>query len=160
MASTSIADLPPHIQRQVREKLEAEDKRRRHCIHGLADSRICPDCRQPPKRKSKYSNTRTPFKSVQGFTVMADSKLEAKMFADLDQQMVRGVVAWWIPHPRFPLPGGVVYEADALVIGREGSFERQICIVLDAKGRDTQASINKRKQVAELFGVTVELVRK
>src|SRR5690348_2243356 len=107
MGNTSIADLPPHIQKQVREKLEAENARREFY------DRLPPQISKP-KEPSKYRNIRTPFKSVQGFTVMADSKLEAKMFGLLDKNMVAGFIAWWIPHPRFPLPGGVVYEADAL----------------------------------------------
>ena len=154
MGNTSIADLPAHIQKQVREKLEAESAQQLY--NRIASAELA--------KRSKYRNVRTEFKSVQGFTVMADSKLEARLFARLDQEMVRGDVAWWIPHPRFPLPGGVVYEADALVMerfavpGNAGGALRPR--VYDAKGFDRQDARNKRKQVLDLFGVDVELVRK
>jgi len=115
--------------------------------------------------KPKYGNKRVKFKSVQGFTVTADSQLEKGLFEWLDQEMVAGRVKWWLPHPRFPLPGKrVSYSADALAVhtytleGPGVPMER--IAVYDAKGMDTQSSIRGRKQVADLFGVEVELVKR
>lgn len=146
MGNASIADLPPHIQRQVRQIFEAEDAQR---ATSKAAERI-----YGPKRKSKFNNTRTPHKSVQGFERVYDSKAEAAWAAQLDIGIQCDLVRWWLPQPSIPLPGGVVYRADFLV-----QYSDRLAFV-DVKGKDTQASINKRKQVKDLFGIDVELVRK
>jgi hypothetical protein len=106
-----------------------------------------------PKR-SKFGNRRTAHKSIQGFERIYDSKLEAGYAEVLDQDIRIGMVKWWTPQPRFPLPGGVVYVADFLVAHIDGLR------VVDTKGSDTQSSINKRKQVLACFGLEVEIVRR
>ncbi len=107
-----------------------------------------------PKR-SKYGNHKTPYKSRQGFKRTYDSALEARHAAQFDLGIETGLIKWWLPQVPFPLPGKVTYRADFLVAWADGRLS-----VIDAKGHDTQSSTNKRKQVADLFGIEVELVRK
>jgi len=108
-----------------------------------------------PKR-SKYGNRKTPYKSRQGFKRTYDSALEARHAAQFDLGIETGLIKWWLPQVPFPLPGkNRKYRADFLVIWADGRVS-----VIDAKGADTQMSKLKRDQVAELFGVEVELVRK
>ena len=106
-----------------------------------------------PAKPRKYRNTPTIYKSIQGFERRYDSKKEATHAAHLDHLIKCGPVSWWLPQVSIPLPGGVIYRADFLVMWRASgpSF-------VDVKGRDTQASINKRKQVKALYGITVEIV--
>ena len=105
------------------------------------------------EKPRKYRNTPTIYKSIQGFERRYDSKKEATHAAHLDHLIKCGPVSWWLPQVSIPLPGGVIYRADFLVMWRASgpSF-------VDVKGRDTQASINKRKQVKALYGITVEIV--
>lgn len=108
-------------------------------------------------KPSKYRNRRTVYRSIQGFERTYDSKKEADFAANLDHQLRAGLIGWWLPQPSFPLPGGVTYRADFLIM----NMVLRIPQFYDVKGgaRDTQASINKRKQVKDLFGIDVEIVK-
>lgn len=127
----SIADLGPDAQRQAIKQIGAQ---------------------QPQTKPRKYRNVPTEFTSVQGFTVKADSKLEANMFAALDQLIKGGQVLFWEPHVRFRLPDDV-YECDALVVSKT-------CVrVLDAKGKVTREFSRKSKLMQKYRGITVEIWR-
>jgi hypothetical protein len=104
-----------------------------------------------PKQR-KYRNTPTRYKSIQGFERNYDSKKEAAFAAKLDGEISLRLVSWWLPQVSIPLPGGVIYRADFQVCDSGGRVG-----FIDVKGRDTQASKNKRKQVFALYGITVEL---
>lgn len=104
-----------------------------------------------PKR-SKYGAVKTVYRSIQGFERTYDSKREAAFAAELDLRIKAGDVAWWLPQVPIPLPGGVTYRADFMVMLTVLRF-------YDVKGFDTPASILKRKQVKALFGIDVEIVR-
>ena len=106
----------------------------------------------PETQPRKYRNTPTIYKSIQGFERRYDSKKEADFAAKLDGEISLRLVLWWLPQPSIPLPGGVIYRADFLVCDSGGRVG-----FIDVKGRDTQASKNKRKQVFALFGIKVEL---
>jgi Protein of unknown function (DUF1064) len=108
-----------------------------------------------PKRASKYNAVRTAYKSVQGFERVYDSKAEAEFASSLDLMIQCKGVIRWLPQIPIPLPGGVKYVADFLVFYTDGAHK-----YFDVKGRDTQASINKRKQVKAMFGIDVEIVGK
>lgn len=167
---TNIADLPEPIQRQIREQLEADAARRAaqcQSCKGLLTIKVngktvrCYECRGKveggkviPAKRTKYGAIRTTYSSVQGFTRTFDSKGEARHAELLDGGIKAGLVSWWLPQVTIPLQGGVKYRADFQVMWADGRLVFQ-----DFKGADTQASINKRKQVAEGFGITVELVR-
>ena len=104
------------------------------------------------EKPRKFHNTPTVYKSTQGFERRYDSKKEADFAAKLDGEISLRLVLWWLPQPSIPLPGGVIYRADFLVCDSGGRVG-----FIDVKGRDTQASKNKRKQVFALFGIKVEL---
>ena len=99
------------------------------------------------EKPRKFHNSPTIYNSIQGFERRYDSKKEAAFAFGLDH-----TEGWWIPQVPFPLPGGVTYRADFMHVGADGKPR-----FYDVKGRDTQASINKRKQVFALYGITVEL---
>ena len=107
----------------------------------------------PTAKLTKYRNVATIYKSVQGFERRYDSKKEAEQAAKFDNLLKIGMIAWWLPQISVPLPGGVIYRADFLVCWTKTGLQW-----FDVKGRDTQASINKRKQVKALYGISVEIV--
>lgn len=109
---------------------------------------------EPETRRNKYGAKRTEYKSLLGFTRIYDSMAEARYAASLDADVKIGLVRYWLPQVPFPLPGGVKYVADFMVIQTLGSIQ-----FIDVKGRDTQASINKRKQVKALFGVDITIIQ-
>lgn len=141
--NVSIAQLGAAAQRQVVEKL---DLQRAQAVlrEWTADQAAKP---------AKYRNKKTEYTSIQGFTRVYDSKREARYAAELDAEIDAGICQWWLPQVRIPLPGGVTYVADFLVRRCTG------VTFVDVKGKDTQASINKRKQAKALFGITVEVVK-
>ena len=99
--------------------------------------------------------------TAHGFTMHCDSKAEARYAAQLDLRVKAGEVAWWLPHVRFPLPAGEVYECDFLVVetphpGNEGSQE---VAVIDVKGVLTAASKAKIAFVKAIYGIDVEIVK-
>jgi hypothetical protein len=81
-----------------------------------------------------------------------DSRLEWRCFEWLKARQVGGELLWFTRQVPFELEGGVVYRSDFLAALTGGGVE-----VIDAKGRDTQASRNKRKQVLARYGVEVRL---
>ena len=154
--NASIADFPEAYQRQIAEKLAAQCKH--DWLRAGADYDLCKRCGEhrlvtPQPKPSKYRNVKTAYKSVQGFERVYDSKREAAYADFLDRLRTAGAVKWWLPQVRLPLPGGVVYVADFVVdYGERVAF-------IDVKGRDTQASINKRKQVTACYGIEVEIIK-
>lgn len=132
--NVSTSSIGERYQRQLAEKLQSQ-------ISRATD-----------QKPSKYRNKKTVYKSIQGFERRYDSKKEAAYAADLDKLIRAKDVLWWLPQVSIPLPGGVVYRADFLVHRNRGVE------FVDVKGRDTQASINKRKQVKALFGIYVRIV--
>lgn len=83
-----------------------------------------------------------------------DSILEARCYEHLKLQQLAGAVQWFIRQVPFRLEGGVIYRADFLVVRASGAID-----VIDAKGYDTQASRNKRKQVRARYGKEIQLWR-
>lgn len=81
-----------------------------------------------------------------------DSKLEWRCREWLMSRCHSGEVLWFTRQVPFRLEGGVVYRADFLAVLAAGGVE-----VIDAKGRDTPASANKRKQVKARYGIDVLL---
>lgn len=125
----------PDIQRQIREAL---------------GPKAVPTEEAKP---SKYRNVKTVYKSVQGFERKYDSIKEAKYAAKLDADIPFHVVKWWLPQVPIILPGGVRLVIDFLVCDWCDKISWR-----DTKGRETQASINKRKQAKALYGIDVEIV--
>lgn len=90
------------------------------------------------------------------------SKLEAARYEWLTQMRESGeyapplgrlvTFALW---PMFPLIGGVKAELDSVQVWLNG--QRTTVIWEDVKGKDNQASRNKRKQIASIYGIQVQL---
>lgn len=104
-------------------------------------------------KPNKYHAQKCRYKSTQGFERVFDSKKEAAEAVKLDLALRAGIIKWWLPQVPIPLPGGVRYIADFLIGDLSGGVRWR-----DAKGRDTQASINKRRQVLAIYGIAVEIV--
>lgn len=93
--------------------------------------------------RSKMGNVKTP--DPEGWKPY-DSKLEAKHAKQYMILFRAGKILSLARQPNFLLPGGVVYNADFLILHLDGTFE-----VIDSKGRKTQVFINKYKQFKEKF---------
>jgi Protein of unknown function (DUF1064) len=132
-----IPALGPDAQRQI-----AEDYRKRP-VRSETD-KAWRAAYPPETQPRKYRNTPTIYKSIQGFERRYDSKKEALFAQRLDTWIKYGTgkLQCWLPQIPFPLPGGVTYRADFMVLFDDGKI-----VFYDVKGRDTQASKNKRKQV-------------
>jgi hypothetical protein len=109
---------------------------------------------------TKYHNKRV---MVDGWPF--DSKLEAARYEELKVLKKAGEVAWFVCQCPFRLPGGITYRADFLVMwspysnspacSQEGPYT-----VEDCKGAITRVSLNKIKQVEELYGLKVTLIKR
>lgn len=99
-----------------------------------------------PKR-SKYGNVKVTYDDKR-----FDSKLESKCYEWLLLRKQWGELTLVLRQVPFELPGGVKYRADFLAVLTTGGVE-----IIDAKGRDTQVSRNKRKQVKHIYGIDVRL---
>jgi hypothetical protein len=102
------------------------------------------------KAGNKYRNKRT-FVDNRWF----DSKLEAQRYLELKNLWELGQVAWFTCQVPFRLPGNITYRADFLVVWKERPLT-----VEDCKGVKTRVSINKIKQVEEIYGITIEIISK
>jgi hypothetical protein len=138
MTRSIIGSLSASAQAQVREQLAKQNA-----------GRII-----ATERKGKYNNERTPFKSRQGFELVAASKKEAKDYAMLDLGITTGLVTRWVPQVSFLLPGSIRYRCDALVWWADGRVT-----VRDAKGFETSAFRDRKKLMRACYGIEIEIVR-
>lgn len=109
------------------------------------------------KQASKYGNKRI---SVDGWPF--DSKLEAARYEELKQLRAAGAILWFIAQVPFRLPGGIIYRADFLRVNSPTyiTIGGPSVEVEDCKGAMTRVSLNKIKQVEELYGLKVTLIRR
>jgi hypothetical protein len=113
--------------------------------------------RVPCKKPSKYRNHPT---VVDG--IRFDSRLEASRYQELKLLRASGAVLWFVLQTPFRLPGGITYKVDFLIVWNKGDRQWPIehITLEDCKGIATRVSLNKIKQVEEIFGVTIEIIRK
>lgn len=104
---------------------------------------------KPAPKPSKYRNRAEVIDGIR-----FDSKLEARCYEALKLRKLAGEVLWFTRQVPFRLEGGVHYRADFLAVLAAGGVE-----VIDAKGFETAASKNKRKQMLERYGIKVTLWR-
>ena len=109
----------------------------------------------PETKPSKYRNKKVPFTSIQGFSLTAASKQEARDYGMLDLGIKAGTVIRWVPQVSFLLQGGSRYRCDALVFWADGSVT-----VRDAKGFETPEFKIKRGLMKSTYGLEIELVGK
>jgi len=80
-----------------------------------------------------------------------DSKREARHAQELDLSMRAGLILWWARSPVFPLPGGVSYKADFVVVDADG-----IPHIEDVKGFKTPIYRRNKKQVKAIYNLDIE----
>ena len=106
----------------------------------------------PPKAR-KYSNEKV---TIDGWTF--DSKLEGRRYQELKLLKAAGKVRYFLCQVPFRLPGHVIFRVDFMIQWGTGLFDGGITYE-DAHGADTRLKTLKLKQVKELYGVDVKLVR-
>lgn len=106
------------------------------------------------RERSKFRNIKTPFRSIQGFELIAASKREAKDYAMLDLGIKTGIVLRWVPQVSFLLQGGSRYRCDALVFWADGRVT-----VRDCKGVEIPAFKIKRGLMKSTYGLEIEIVK-
>ena len=102
---------------------------------------------QPPTlpRKSKYRAVKT---QVDGMTF--DSKKEARIYAALNCRPDVKFILRQIP---FAIPGGFKHRVDFMLYHHDGTVS-----FAEAKGYDNRLGNLKRRQVEELYGITIEVL--
>lgn len=98
------------------------------------------------RARHKFSAQRTE-RDGQSF----DSKLEARLFDQLELQKRAGEVLFWLRQVPIHLPGGVKLVVDFQVFYADGSVR-----FLDAKGVETEQFRAKRRLVEALYPIEVE----
>lgn len=101
-------------------------------------------------RKNKYHAV-----PVELDNMRFDSKLEAKYYSALQVLKKAGRVEYFLRQVPFHLPGKVTDRCDFQVFWENGDVT-----YVDVKGRDTPMSRLKRKQVEDLYPVTIDIVSK
>ena len=86
-------------------------------------------------KPSKYRNVRTEYNGK-----MYDSKREAAFAAELDLRQTAGEITGYLEQVPFRLPGGIVYRADFLIVGKNGELR-----LVDIKGVETDVFKLKAK---------------
>ncbi len=99
------------------------------------------------KKKNKFNAVAT---VVDGFRF--DSKKEAAHYVNNKLLIQQGLMLCQLRQTPFHLPGKVVYRLDFMEFWPDGSIG-----FVDVKGRDTAMSKLKRKQVEELYPITITL---
>ncbi len=84
-----------------------------------------------------------------------DSKLESRYYAQLKIRVKSGDVLFFLRQVPFHLPGNVRYVCDFQEFHSDGSVH-----FVDVKGVETKEFILKKKQVEDLYPVTIEVVKK
>lgn len=82
-----------------------------------------------------------------------DSKAEANYAAQLELRQRAGDVLFWLEHVPFKLPGNTKYVVDFVVFEAVGDVR-----FIDVKGVETPMFVMKKKQVEEIYPVTIEVV--
>jgi hypothetical protein len=102
-----------------------------------------------PVKKAKYGNKKV---SIEGKTF--DSQKEAKRYTDLKLLHNAKEIIYLGDQISFKLPGNISYVADFVY------FDYQTCslVVEDTKSEITKKNrtyINKKKQIKDLYGITI-----
>ena len=82
------------------------------------------------------------------------SKAEARHAEELDLRKAAGEIRYWLYEVPFRLPGGAVHRVDWMLVLADGTVRWE-----ETKGRDLAMGRLKRRQVSEIFGIHVEVVK-
>lgn len=99
-------------------------------------------------RRNKYNARRV---NIDGWWF--DSQAEADRYEQLKLAREFGDVSWFLCQVPFRLPGRTKYIADFLIVFSNGDVR-----VEDVKGQRTPMYALKRRQVQEIYGITIEEV--
>lgn len=93
-----------------------------------------------------------------------DSKLERDRYLYWKNLWQIHAIAWFTRQVPFYLPGGIVWRADFIVVNTHDAIGKQrfgdAVIVEDCKGVMTRVAINKIKQVEQIYGFKVDIIKK
>ncbi len=84
-----------------------------------------------------------------------DSKIEGRYYEKLKLRQKAGDVIFFLRQVPFHLPGNIKYVVDFVVFSSDGTVS-----FVDIKGFDTPMSKMKRKQVENLYPVSIDIVSK
>lgn len=115
-----------------------------------------------PKRANKFGAMAT---KVDGLRF--DSKLEAKRYRELVLLQKSGAISYFLRQVAFMLPGGIRYRVDFQIFYRHQDGVRlgpttgcaQVVEYEDCKGHQDRTGINKIRQVEDIYGITINLVK-
>ena len=141
----SINELPEPHRQSALEQLGQRQK--------LDSSGIKPQSGSP--RRNKYGAVKTMYRGV-----LFDSRKEARHAYALDLELNTGTVLWWCYHPQFLLPGGIIYEADFIVVRPLSitKFYSEVKInIEDVKSKPTKTAAYrmKKKLMLATYGITI-----
>lgn len=92
-----------------------------------------------------------------------DSKLERDRYLYWKNLWHLGAIAWFTRQVPFYLPGGIVWRADFIVVNTHDTIAKErlgdAVIVEDCKGVMTRVAINKIKQVEQIYGFKVDIIK-
>lgn len=88
------------------------------------------------------------------------SKLEAGYCRQLDEMKERGEIEYYLRQVPFPLPGGVKYLCDFMMVINCGGDGLKHLRYVEVKGYETRMGEMKRKQAEEIYGIEIEVVRR
>ena len=110
--------------------------------------------RIPRRRKvSKYRATPTVEDGIR-----FDSKAEAAFYGKLKLEKLCGVINYIIRQVSFDLPGGYKHRVDFMTV-TNCMGGRQLNCFYEVKGRDLSLGKMKRKQVEDLYGIKIHVMR-
>jgi hypothetical protein len=106
-----------------------------------------------PGKPLKYGNVQV---MIDGWTF--DSKLEGARYEELKLMRAAGKVKYFLCQVPFRLPGHVIFRVDFQIHWGTGLFDGGVTYE-DAHGADSALKTLKLKQLREIYGVEVKLVR-
>jgi hypothetical protein len=92
------------------------------------------------------------------------SRLEADRYLHWHNLWQLKQIHFFLRQVPFELPGGITYRCDFFVVTEGLVFEQKAgraprnIVIEDCKGHMTRVSINKIKQVEEIYGVKVDII--
>jgi hypothetical protein len=105
------------------------------------------------RKKSKFGNEKI---TIDGWTF--DSKLEGRRYQELKLLQQVGKVRYFLCQVPFRLPGHVIFRVDFMIQWGSGLYDGGVTFE-DTHGADTDIKKLKLKQVKDLYGVEVTLIR-
>jgi hypothetical protein len=105
------------------------------------------------RTNSKYGNEKV---TIDGWTF--DSKLEGRRYEELKLLQKAGKIRYFLCQVPFRLPGHAIFRADFMIVWGTDLYSGGVTFE-DAHGADSALKNLKLKQVFDVYGVEVKLVR-